>query len=570
MFKLPTLRGALRKKLERQEVKENLDEGMYKVFQIQRKAPLVTASSHESIHEIDVKYPLIEPFAYANIKWDPDKKELVYSVSEPNLTEDDKKFVEKLTKDLMELIEVDLSGIKNRSEAIKYLEEQVRKVIKITNARIPAEKYPKIFYYIYRNFIGLNEIEPLMFDPRIEDIGCDGLNVPLYVVHQAFGSIKTGIMFTNSDQLRNFVIKLAERCGRYVSYAEPMLDGTLPDGARIQASLASDVTTHGPTFSIRKFKEDPFSPTDLVKLGTASPEMMSYLWLGVEYGISVLICGGVATGKTSLLNSLSMFIRPEQKIVSIEDTRELNLPHENWIPSVSRSGFGLPGPTGEKYGEVTLFDLLRESFRQNPDYVIVGEVRGKEAYVMFQGMASGHPSMGTMHADSVDTVIKRLITPPIELSPSLVEALDIIIVVVHAREKGKAARRIKEIIEIESVDKESGHPRTSRVFGWDPTSDTYEYSEDSWYMNKLAMRLGISVDNLKKEVEQRKNVIDWMLRKKVSSFRDVSNMINLYYHERETIIKWVSENLEPYSTKPKEEVEKLRFSASGLRVLGEK
>lgn len=570
MFKLPILRGVLRKKLERQEVKENLDEGMYKIFQAQRKSPLVMSSSHENIHEINVKYPLIEPFAYANIRWDPDKKELVYSISEPILTEDDKEFIEKLTKDLMELIEVDLSGIKNRAEAIKYLEEQVKKVIKISNIRIPVEKYPKIFYYIYRNFIGLNEIEPLMFDPRIEDIGCDGLNVPLYVVHQAFGSIKTGIMFTNSDQLRNFVIKLAERCGRYVSYAEPLLDGTLPDGARIQASLASDVTTHGPTFSIRKFKEDPFSPTDLIKLGTASPEMMSYLWLGVEHGISVLICGGVATGKTSLLNSLSMFIRPEQKIVSIEDTRELNLPHENWIPSVSRSGFGLPGPTGEKYGEVTLFDLLRESFRQNPDYVIVGEVRGKEAYVMFQGMASGHPSMGTMHADSVDTVIKRLVTPPIELSPSLVEALDIVIVVVHAREKGKAARRIKEIIEIESVDKESGHPRISKVFGWDPTSDAYEYSEDSWYLNKLAMRLGISVDSLKKDVEQRKNIIDWMLRKKVSSFRDVSNMINLYYHDKETIIKWVSENLEPYSTKPKEEVERLRFSASGLRVLGEK
>ncbi len=570
MFKLPTLRGVLRKKLEKQEVKEDFQDGMYRIFQAQKRVPLVVSSEPGSIHEINVKYPLLEPFAYANIKWDLDKKELVYSLSEPVLTEDDKKFVEKLTKDLMEVIEVDLSGIKSRDDAVKYLEEQVKKVIKISNIKIPREKYPKIFYFIYRNFIGLNQIEPLMFDPRIEDIGCDGLNVPLYVVHQAFGSIKTSITFTDLEQLRNFVIKLAERCGRYVSYAEPMLDGTLPDGSRVQASLAGDVTTHGPTFSIRKFKEEPFSPTDLVRLGTASTDLMSYLWLGVEHGISLLICGGVATGKTSLLNSLSMFIRPEQKIVSIEDTRELNLPHENWIPSVSRTGFGLPGPTGEKYGEVTLFDLLRESFRQNPDYVIVGEVRGKEAYVMFQGMASGHPSMGTMHAESVDTVIKRLITPPIELSASLVEALDIIIVVVHAREKGKSARRIKEVIEIESVDKESGHPRTSKVFGWDPTSDTYEYSEDSWYLNKLAMRLGVSVDSLKKDVEQRKKVLEWMLRKKMSGFHDVSNMINLYYRDRETIMKWVNENLEPYSTKSKDEVEKLRFTSSGLRILGEK
>ncbi|MBI3412574.1 MAG: type II/IV secretion system ATPase subunit [Candidatus Aenigmarchaeota archaeon] len=570
MFKVTALRGALRKKLFKTEQKIQLYNSVYPIFLRRQKTPLLITSHPENIHDINIRYPLIDPFLYANIAWDTEKSELVYKVVEPVLTDEDKKIIADITQDLMELLEVELSSITKKAEAIKYLEEHVKRIINEAGINVPKHKYGKIFYYIYRNFIGLNEIEPFMNDPRIEDVGCDGVGVPIYVVHRVFGSIKTNVKFDSVDVLRNLVVKIAERCGRYISYAEPILDGSLPDGSRAHASLSSDVTTHGPTLSIRKFKEDPFSPTDIVGVGTASTELMSYLWTAVEHGSSILICGGVATGKTSMLNCLSMFIKPEEKIVTIEDTRELSLPHENWIPSVSRAGFGVPTATGEKYGEVSLFDLLKGSFRQNPDYVIVGEVRGKEAYVMFQGMASGHASMTTMHADSIEGVMRRLITPPIELPPSLIETLDMIIVLSHAREIGKSARRIMEIDEIESMDAATGRVHHVRAYAWDPITDTHQKKEDSILLHKIAAKMGITLESLIKGKEEKEKVLDWMLQRKVTKFEDVANMVNLYYKDRQTLMDWVEKNIEPYSTMSKEDVKRLASTAAGIKILGEK
>ncbi len=564
------LRGSLHRKLFKPEQKKLVYDSVYPIFIKKQRTPLVITSLSEHVHEINISYPLIDPFLYANIAWDKEKSELIYRIIEPSLTDADRKIIADITEDLMELLEVELSAITKKNEAVKYLEEHVKRIITEAGIDVPKHKYGKIFYYIYRNFIGLNEIEPLMNDPRIEDIGCDGVGVPIYIVHRVFGSIKTNIKFDNLEVLRNLVIKIAERCGRYISYAEPILDGSLPDGSRAHASLSSDVTTHGPTLSIRKFSEDPFSPVDIIGVGTASPELLSYLWTVVEHGSSILICGGVATGKTSLLNCLSMFIKPEQKVVTIEDTRELSLPHENWIPSVSRTGFGIPTASGEKYGEVSLFDLLKGSFRQNPDYVIVGEVRGKEAYIMFQGMASGHPSMTTMHADSIEGVIRRLITPPIELPPSLIESLDMIIILSHAREIGKSARRINEIDEIESMDPVTGKAHHVKAYAWDPISDTYQKKEDSVLLRRIGSKMGVSYESLLVDLKEKESVINWLLEKKVSKFEDVANMVNLYYRDKHALMEWVDKKMEPYSTISKEDIKNMKTTASGMRILGEK
>jgi len=231
----------------------------------------------------------------------PEKKRLVYFIHEPELTPEEKELLEKIKSDLRELIDVEISVIEKRKEAIDYLEGKLKTVLAETGINLPKETYIKIVYYIIRDFVGLNEIEPLMNDPYIEDVGCDGLGVPIYIVHRKFGSVETGITYRDMDYLNNFVIKLAERCGRYVSYAKPLMDGTLPDGSRVQVSIAKDVTTKGPTFSIRKFQDSPFSPVELIDLKTASPELMAYLWLAVQHSTSLLICGGVATGKTTLV-----------------------------------------------------------------------------------------------------------------------------------------------------------------------------------------------------------------------------------------------------------------------------
>jgi flagellar protein FlaI len=537
--KIRSLRGRLRRALLKPKKIISRKPKLPK-FEVFKPRHLIILNKIEDPKKVDIRYPLIEPYAYARIRWDEKEKMIIYNVIEPRLDEREKKIVKTIIDALLEIVDIELSKIRKPEEAMNYIEENVRRIIEELNIELKPEEYLKIMYYIFRDFVGLNEIEPLMHDVYIEDIGCDGVGVSVYVVHKRFGSLKTNIVFDDVEKLRDFVIKLAERCGRYISYAEPLLDGTLPDGSRVQATLAEDVTTRGPTFSIRKFRENPFSPIDIIELGTASAEVLAYLWVAVENKRSMLICGGVATGKTTFLNTLSLFIPPEAKIVSIEDTRELYLPHENWIPSVARIGFGVPTREG-KYGEVTMFDLLKESFRQNPDYVIVGEIRGKEAYVMFQGMASGHACLGTMHAGKVEDVIYRLETPPIELSPSLVETLDIIIIMVHAREKGKSARRVKEIVEIESIDPHTGVARTNRIYSWIPTTDTFERHGSSWVLQKISRLKGVSIEELEKEIERRKRILEWMREKGMKDYKKVAGIISEYYKNPESVLKLIGE-----------------------------
>lgn len=534
--KIKNLKGIFYKKIKmakETEVKHETIPG----FSIRKTTRFIDFQKPDDPTKINILYPLIEPFAYVNIKWNPETKVLDYIVIEPELEQKEKETLKKISEGLIELVEVELSSIKETSKAIEYIETNVKKVIKELGLVIPKISYIKILYYIYRNFVGLNEIEPLMQDPNIEDISCDGVGTPLYVIHRKYGSLKTNVSFEELEDLREFVVKLAERTGRYVSYAEPILAGTLPDGSRVSATLAGDVATRGPTFTIRKFSEKPISPIEQIDLGTANADVLSYFWYLIENGASVLIVGGTATGKTSFLNSLAMFIPPEAKIVSIEDTREIRIPHEHWIPGLARVGFGIPMPTGEKYGTVDLFDLLKESFRQNPDYVIVGETRGPEASVMFQGMASGHPSMSTFHAGSVDTLIKRLTTPPIDLSPTLIESLDIIAVMVHAREKGKSARRIKEVIEVESIDPKTGEVKTKTIFRWNPVSDDFDRVEESAKLKEIVETRGGSLEQALKEIETRKQILLWLRQSGKKDFLEVSKIFNQYYKEPEKILK---------------------------------
>jgi len=530
----------------RLKLKKKISDVKYERFVLREPKHLIVIPRVTDPTRLNVRYSLLYPFAKASIKWDNNKKSVVYSIIEPKLNEREAKIKYAIEQALEEIIDVKLSVIKNESGATDYLQKKVMSVIEDLGIKVPEDSYQKIMYYIVRDFVGLNEIEAMMHDPYIEDIGCNGLNTPVYIIHRRFGSIETNIIYKNPEKLSDFVVKMAERCGRYISYAVPLLDGSLPDGSRVQASLAKDVTTRGPTFSIRRFRRNPYSPVDLINLGTVSVDIMAYLWILVQYNVSMLICGGVSTGKTTFLNCLSMFIEPEEKIISIEDTREINLPHENWIPSVSRTGFGTPLASGKRYGEVDLFDLLKESFRQNPSYVIVGEVRGKEAYVLFQGMASGHSSIGTIHAGSVDDVIKRLQTPPIELSPSLIESLDVMIVLTHSKEKGPSARRVKEVVEIQSLDERSGRAYTKEIFSWVPSSDSFRESlRESELLRVISFQEGFGYQRILEELEERKAVLKWMVEHDIREFDDVCKLINTFYNDKDVIMEWVRKNQPP-------------------------
>ena len=396
---------------------------------------------------------------------------------------------------------------------------------------ISYESYKKMFYYLCRDFIGFNEVDPLLRDYFVEDIECNGVETPIYIVHRVYRSIKTNVKFKELDKLSSFVEKLAQRTEKYVSYSSPILDGSLPDGSRVNATYTKDITSRGPTFTIRKFTKTPWTPPQLVSFNTLSPEMVAYLWLLIEYKMNILLIGGTSSGKTSMLNAISFFIPPEARVVSIEDTRELNLPRENWLPSVARTSTGIGG-----VGEIDLFTLLRNSFRQNPDYVIVGEVRGKEASVLFQGMASGHASISTMHADSVDTVIKRLETPPIELSPSLLNVLDCVCTMTHAIVKKQETRKLKEIVEIVNVN-EDGVALTNTPFFWNPSDDSFYFKKNSKIFEKISKRSGLKLEDIELEFRRRSQIIHIIHQKKIFGFREFHDIINEYYKKPEETLR---------------------------------
>jgi flagellar protein FlaI len=259
--------------------------------------------------------------------------------------------------------------------------------------------------------------------------------------------------------------------------------------------------------------------------------MIAYFWMLIQYKSSLLVAGGTASGKTTLLNALAFFIPPESRVVSIEDTREINLPRENWLPAVARTSIGIG-----KVGEVDLFALLRSSFRQNPDYLIVGEVRGKEAFVLFQGMASGHSSLSTMHADSVDTLIRRLQTPPISLSPTLVNSLDCIAVATHAVVGQHETRRLREIVEIVSVNGD-GTALINTPFIWDPAKDIFFFKKQSKVFEKISARTGITTEKLQQELINRAKLLYQLYLKKIFGFEDVARIVNEYYKNPTDVLK---------------------------------
>ncbi|UCD20968.1 MAG: type II/IV secretion system ATPase subunit [archaeon] len=477
---------------------------------------------------INVRYALISPYVSAHIFWNPEIGELVYEIEEPILKDNEKKLLEELKTGMIEMI--NLSTVETSQEGVlNYIDKTAKVILSEMGIGLSKEVYSKIFYYLYRDFVGLNQIEPLMKDMFIEDIECNGVSSNIYIVHRLYRNLRTNIVFKDIDVLASFVEKLAQRSGKYVSYATPLLDSSLPDGSRVNATYTKDISSKGPTFTIRKFTKVPLTPTQLLKLKTLSPEMLAYFWLLIQYKSNLLITGGTGSGKTTLLNALAFFIPPEARVVSIEDTRELNLLHENWLPSVARTGI-----SGS--GEVDLFTLLKESFRQNPDYVIVGEVRGKEAYVLFQGMASGHPSLSTIHADSVESVIKRLETQPINLSPTLVNTLDALGVMAHAKVKGHDTRKLREIFEVIDVPSE-GKAETSIPFSWDASSDSFNVGEKSKVFEKISKRYGLSFEQLEEELSQRTRLLSVLLGKKVFDFEKIQRIINDYYKNPEKVLR---------------------------------
>ncbi len=479
-------------------------------------------------------YPIQEPYVYAAIVKDPETQKIRYKIIEPTLLEEEIKLFKEIKNILMEEIDANLKEIETREKAAEYLSKKIKEVIKNYRLKIAEEAIDKLTYYVVRDFVYYGKIDPLMKDHMIEDISADGVNIPVYIWHREYESLPTNIIFEDENELNSFIVRMAYLSGKNISMAKPILDASLPDGSRVQLTYGNEITRRGSTFTIRRFRVDPLTISDLISFHTLSPEIAAYFWYAIENRASVLVAGGVASGKTTILNCLSMFIKPEMKIVSVEDTPELNLPHENWIPSVVRTSFG---QEEKGAGAITLFDLLKAAVRQRPDFIIVGEVRGAEAYTLFQAMATGHLGMSTIHAESVDSVVHRLESEPMNIPRPLLAMIDAVTIQVRTEIDGKPARRTAAVTEVTSLDPRTKELLTNDVFNWNPRNDTFRFTGRSYIMERAIQKTGLGEDEIHKELKRRKTVLEWMARKDIRRYTEVANVIREYYANPDRIFR---------------------------------
>ena len=491
---------------------------------------------------IHKEYWLESPFSKAVIDWDDHAKEAVYWVVEPELEEREERVLDKIKTIVQEEIESDFYSLSEMGKAEEYFDEKIEEVLDELRISTEKETRDKFAYYLKRDMLGLGKIEPLFHDPAIEDISCDGVRIPIYVYHNRHGSLRTSVIYNTAKELDDAILRIAQKCEMDISVAEPVLDGRLPDGSRVNATFGSEVTMHGGTFTIRRFREEPLTPVHMAEWNTCSPTILALIWMALQhkYTGSLMVSGATASGKTSMLNALAMFIPPESKVVTIEDTQELQLPLKHWLPAVARPGFGPADSTGRRRGEVTMFDLLRAALRQRPDYIIVGEVRGEEAYVMFQGMATGHPALGTIHADSVSSLLHRLITRPINLPPSLIQHLNTLMIQGVIVVGGRKLRRTLNVTEVVTVDPKTESPVTRQLFRWNPKTDTHEFvARESTLISKIAYIRGITEKEVWDEITRRALFIDWMRQEKIFDFRKVGELIAEYYKDPDRALQRV-------------------------------
>jgi flagellar protein FlaI len=475
------------------------------------------------------RYWVVEPYAFVVILYNEQTNSYLYYVVEPQLTVFEKELLEEVYERLQDVLV--LENLDPKTDKKELLTEKTTEVIGDFIGKIDAKSYHKILYYIMRDYLEFGKINPIMHDNFIEDISNNGFDTPVFLYHKNYENIMTNITFSEK-QIDSFVIKLAQRCGKHISIAEPMVDATMPDGSRIQMTLGKEITTRGSTFTIRKFKDIPITPVDLIVWNTFSSDTMAYLWLAIENNKSLIFSGGTASGKTSSLNAVSLFIPPKAKVISLEDTRELKLPHQNWIPGLTRDSF-----TSDGKGAIEMFSLLKAALRQRPEYLLVGEVRGKEALTLFQAMSTGHTTFSTMHADSVESAIHRLENPPISVPRTMITALDVISIQSQTYLKNKRVRRNMKLVEIQDVDPNTRNIRTNDIFVWNSATDKFDKVGDSKVLAEIALRRAWTKKELQLELLRRQRVLEYMVKNNIRDFKQISAIIQAYFVKPDRVLE---------------------------------
>ncbi|MFB6489677.1 MAG: type II/IV secretion system ATPase subunit [Thermoproteus sp. AZ2] len=452
---------------------------------------------------------------------------LRYRAVEPRLTADEEATLKRLKEALSDF----LPGEEPKRDE-GYLSRAVKEAARRFRVEVPESAWDKIFYYLKRDLLGYGKIDPLLRDPLIEDVHLDGPGVPVYVWHTKWESLPTDVTL-DREEVERLVQRVASFAGRHISYAQPILEAMSPEGFRVE--IVYPPVSAAPAFTIRKYFMSPITLVDMIKMGTASPELVAYLWLMLDYGRNIVIVGPTGAGKTTLLNALLYLIRPTAKIITIEDTREINIVHEHWQALVTRPSFD------PSVRAVTAFDLLQVAMRSRPDYVIVGEIRGEEAYVLFQAFASGHSGATTIHADTVEDAVRRLLSRPMSVPPVLLSLAHIFVRILRVRRGGNVVRRIVEVYE--NLGGES--PQLRLVFKWDPQSDAISRVAPSALLEAVSKSFFVELQELEEDLKAREEAISLMHKHGLSSPVAVARVASAYYLNREEALKRLREGKLP-------------------------
>ncbi len=479
----------------------HLREYVQKVSKTEGVPEFMTTLSRDlkKVNSPNIIYPVGDPIFIHLSRGGDVSENIKYKVIMPELSKDEKEHYDaiidriieiahtaKIPTTLEELQEVlvglynDVVHIKKTAEKPSFLNTLGKKIV------ITEDQYHNIMFNLIKDRLGYGMLEPILRDMYIEDISCVGVG-SIWIIHKIFGSIESDVIFENDIELNKYIVESSERVERPVSEASPIVDAIMPDGSRVNYIYSRKISLGGSSFTIRKFNENPVSFPMLVGWNTWSAEMAAYLWLCAENGISMFVCGETASGKTTTLNALAAFIPFDMKVYTVENTPEITLPHPIWQHLVTRE-------SGEKT-DVTMFDLLLASLRSRPDYIIVGEIRGKEANITFQAMQTGHPVISTFHAGSVHSMIQRLTGDPINIPIAFIDNLNIVLIQSAVYVRGKVERRVLSITEIINYNDEVGKVLTKEVFHWDSGKDVHSFRGlyNSFVMEqKIAHHLGLA------------------------------------------------------------------------------
>jgi flagellar protein FlaI len=467
-------------------------------------------------------YPLNPPFSYAWIFQDDAEGSYFYVVDELPMSRDERDAYKRLKS----ILEYELKAPRLDETLVASFHRQLPAILDEHKEALQGTSQVglrKIMYYLEKDLIGYGRIDGLICDPLIEDVSCLGINKPVYIYHRKYANARTNIIFSDEEELDDFITRIVHRQGKHVSIAHPIVDLTLPAKHRLAVSFGKETTPAGTSFTIRKFKEDPLTIVDLIMNETIDESIAAYLWMLMENKMSVMVVGPTGAGKTTALNAIACLVRPDFKMISVEEVQEINLPQENWVSTIARTGFG-----GDSEGEVTLYDLIKSAVRHRPALILVGEIRGEEAYVLFQALATGHGGLCTMHADDVETVVKRLTQPPMNIPQTILSLMNCVIVVKQVRnmsfnplDKKVSSRKFVKIAEIDS----SG--AAHEVFTWNLSSDTFQANLDQSYLfSKIAQNLDVPISVVHQEFERRKQILMSMVAKNLRDFRSVHKALN--------------------------------------------